>query len=287
MIKKILISSALVVGIIVLLITGSLIRQNYINKTNQELMQKSDGQLIGKRLEINRNDKKSVSVNIYTPKHSNNKKIPIIFNIHGGAFISGDADTLDTQSERLSNMWNVVVVTIDYTLANKKSIEYGVEEVTDTVHYFEKNATKYNLDHNKFVMLGYSAGAYYALASTIQLKKQNFDIAAQVLCYPFIRDATDLFNSLNKSQKNIAPALFVLSGNDPISDGSLVYERKLKENNVNVSVIKFEQSKHGFIEENNPEYNILKNINSKSKEQEKYARQAENQIDDWLKNTLN
>ncbi|MBP3198400.1 MAG: alpha/beta hydrolase fold domain-containing protein [Butyrivibrio sp.] len=37
---------------------------------------------------------------------------PLVINIHGGAFIAGDADTLDTQSNRISKNWNVNVVTV-------------------------------------------------------------------------------------------------------------------------------------------------------------------------------
>ena len=55
----------------------------------------------------------------------------VVFNIHGGGFVGGDADVLDTQSERIANEWNVVVVTINYTKADVKPVSFGSEEIRD------------------------------------------------------------------------------------------------------------------------------------------------------------
>ena len=48
----------------------------------------------------------------------------------------------------------------------------------------------------------------------------------------------------------------------------------------------FKGAKHGFIEENNPEYEKLHFHDSKSPDQEILARQAEDYIKNWLKITL-
>ena len=57
--------------------------------------------------------------------------MPVVFNIHGGGVVGGDADVLDTQSERIANEWNVVVVTINYTKADVKPVSFGSEEIRD------------------------------------------------------------------------------------------------------------------------------------------------------------
>ncbi|KAF1682751.1 alpha/beta hydrolase [Veillonella sp. R32] len=104
-------------------------------------------------------------------------------NLHGGAFIAGDADTLDSQSDRIKRKWNVNVVTVNYKLAKDGyDIAYGTREIVDVVKYFVENASEYNIDTDKIFILGYSAGGDHAMASTLILKQDNVDIAGQIIC---------------------------------------------------------------------------------------------------------
>jgi len=63
--------------------------------------------------------------------------------------------------------------------------------------------------------MGYSAGAYYAADSTRLLQKADFDMASLVLCYPW---TTGL--DAKKLEKDFPPTLFILSGQDPISQNA-------------------------------------------------------------------
>lgn len=281
--KRVLKFIGIIFLVLVILLAAVTIRNAKINEYNQNHMIKNDDELLGVRFEVPRKNKSPVRVNLYIPKDVN-EKTPIIFNIHGGAFIAGDADTLDSQSDRLSRELNVAVVNINYTLAKDGyDIDFGVDEVKDTVIYFKEHADKYNIDVSKFFMLGYSAGGYHAMSAVVVLKKDNIDVRGQILCYSFIGEIVTKYNELTEEQKkSIAPTLFILADKDPISDGSLKYETVLKENGVSTTVKKFVTSKHGFIEENNPEYENLKNIISKSPEQEKLAREAEKYIQNWI-----
>lgn len=259
-----------------------IIRSQKSYAEDQLKMPKADEEMLGERFEVPRDGTDSVKVNLYIP--GSGKKVPVIFNIHGGAFVAGHADTLDTQSSRISKDWNTAVVTIDYKLAKDSIIiGYGVAEVADTVKYFKEHAAEYNMDADRFVLMGYSAGGYHAMMAALELKKKSMDVAAQVLCYPFIRDAVDVYKTISSGQRGtLAPALFILAGNDPISDGSLVYEEALRSSGVKTEIKKYTGSIHGFLEENNPEYEKLQNRRSKSPEQEAMARDAENFIRDWL-----
>lgn len=252
------------------------------NAENRLSLVKNDNELIGKRFEVPRSEKDSVKVNLYIPENQSNEKLPVVFNIHGGGFIGGDVDTLDTQSDRISKEWNVMVVSINYTKADVKPIDYGVEEVTDTVLYFSNNADEYNIDNTKFTVMGYSAGAYYASASAIQLANRDFELNAQVLCYPFTT-----FLDKKSVNENVAPALFILAGEDPISQESKAYEEYLKTNGVKTTIKEYQGAGHSFIESNNPEGNhdfaSDEERNSVINEtQEKLARQAEKEINEWL-----
>lgn len=253
---------------------------------DQHALIKRDEELIGERFSVPRSEKDPVSVNLYIPESAD--KIPVIFNIHGGAFIGGNADALDTQSSRISSEWNAAIVTVQYTLAlDGITIEYAVEEIVDAVKYFMEYADEYNLDTDKFVIMGYSAGGYHALAATLAMHKENINIAAQVLCYPYLRDGLDIYNLLTDEQRaSLAPALFILADNDPIGEGSTPYAEMLRTNGVPTEVKRYNGAIHGFLEENNPEYENLNNKPSKSPEQEAMARDAEAYIGDWLAKIL-
>lgn len=108
-------------------------------------------------------------------------------------------------------------------------------------------------------------------------------VRGQILCYPFISDILEQLDVLTDAQKKtIPPALFILAGDDPIGKGSLEYKSALEANGVPTELITYDGALHGFIEENNPEYEKLHFHDSKSPEQEKMARQAEDEIGTWI-----
>jgi acetyl esterase/lipase len=277
-----------VIALIVATLSGSLVctfaKDQKIQQTDQQLMIKSEEERIGERLSIQRENKNDVDVNLYL---RDGNALPLVINLHGGAFIAGDADTLDTQSDRISKDWNVNVATINYSLLNGSvSKQDVVEEITDTVCYFIKNKETYHIDPDQIFIMGYSAGGYYAAAATRQLYQAGVSIKGQILCYTFISDMADQFALLSAAEKAGMPsALFVTVKGDPISQGSLKYETLLRENGAATQILSYENVKHGFIEENNPEYEQLhdKNKTSKSPEAEKIAREAESAIGSWIR----
>lgn len=271
----------------VLFLNSQMKRNSEAWAENQAAMVKTDDELLGKHFYVPRQDAEAVDVNLYLPEEG--EGLPVVFNLHGGAFIAGDADTLDSQSLRLSQNWSAVIVTVNYKLAvDGISIEYGTQEVVDTVKYFLEHAKEYRIDPSKVVLMGYSAGGCHAAMATLALTQEGVNIAAQVLCYPFIGGVVESFRALSQAQQNnLPPTLFVLADNDPISDGSLEYETVLREAGISTEVKKYDGSIHGFLEENNPEYDALPaGAASKSPEQEVMARDGETYIGDWLAGVL-
>ena len=159
---KIIILSFISALFLVLLVIFNIFLTSYRaeNERQRAKLVKDDSELIGERIEIQRDGKASVKANLYVPDFISEERLPVVFNIHGGGFVGGDADVLDTQSERIANEWNVVVVTINYTKADVKPVSYGSEEIRDVVLYFANNAEIYGVDPSKFTLMGYSAGAY-------------------------------------------------------------------------------------------------------------------------------
>lgn len=251
------------------------------NERQRAKLVKDDSELIGERIEIQRDGKASVKANLYVPDSISDERLPVVFNIHGGGFVGGDADVLDTQSERIANEWNVVVVTINYTKADVKPVSYGSEEIRDVVLYFADNAETYGVDPSKFTLMGYSAGAYYAADSTRLLQKADFDMASLVLCYPW---TTGL--DAKKLEKDFPPTLFILSGQDPISQNAKIFVKAMESAGLEMEVIEYENAVHSFIESNNPEGMVEGSVDMSdviNPEQESLAREAEATISEWIR----
>lgn len=280
---KIIILSFVSVLFLILIVFFNIFLNSYReeNEKHRAKLVKNDSDLIGERIVIQRDGKADVKANLYAPDIIGDERLPVVFNIHGGGFVGGDADLLDTQSDRIANEWNVVVVTINYTKADVKPVSYGSEEIRDVVLYFADNAEIYGVDSSKFTLMGYSAGAYYATDSTRLLQKANFDMASLVLCYPW---TTGL--DVNNLEEDFPPTLFILSGQDPISQRAKSFVEDMKSSGFELEVIEYENAVHSFIESNNPEGMTEDSVDMSdviNPEQASLAKEAEATISEWIR----
>ena len=282
--RKIIVLSAVIILLASAIVMFNRFLASYRNSCAdmRAVLVKDENDLIGERIEIARDGNASVNANIYIPVNIGAEPLPVIFNIHGGGFVGGDADVLDTQSDRIANEWNVIVVTVNYTKADVKPITYGAGEIRDIVLYFAANADKYHADISRFTLMGYSAGAYYASEATRLLQKEDFNMESLVMCYPW---TTGL--DVKKLDENFSRTLFILAGNDPISQRAKPYIDSMNAAGIETDTIEYESAVHSFIESNNPEGTTGSSDDMSyviNAEQESMARQAEAEICDWLSN---
>lgn len=113
--------------------------------------------------------KENLKLDIYAPTNSKFEKSPIIFYIHGGAWIIGDKFTIN------SNRFNVAINNLrengytiicpNYTLGEKGKSPFPncIEDVYYAIEWAKKNAQNYNLDVENIGLLGESAGAQIAM----------------------------------------------------------------------------------------------------------------------------
>lgn len=243
-------------------------------------LEKPDSERIGERMEIQREHNDPVTVNLYVPNDDGSDKLPVVINIHGGGFVGGDADVLDTQSNRIANEWKAIIVSANYTKADVKPISYGSEEIRDTALYFAAHAEEYNADAARIYIMGYSAGAYYAAEGARMLQESGFDAAGLMLCYPW----TTGLPTQNLSA-DYCPTLFILAGQDQISQNAKPYAESMKNAGIEVEVKEYENAVHSFIESNNPEGSIGSTEDMSgviNPEQEQLARNAECFIKEWI-----
>lgn len=113
---------------------------------------------------------KDIQLDIYRPKNTDNKKLPVVMYVHGGAWVEGDKvitanNYVESTILKLLEK-NYVVISINYRLVTENiHFPAPIQDTKDAVRWVRKNADKYNLDENNIGMWGVSAGAHLSLLS--------------------------------------------------------------------------------------------------------------------------
>lgn len=100
------------------------------------------------------------SLDVYYPKETKNK-LPIIFNVHGGAWVACDKNMNRAYSEYLAG-FGYCVVNMSYRLLPKTDIYGQLEDVKNAIAYTMKNIDLPCMDKDKIILMGDSAGAHIA-----------------------------------------------------------------------------------------------------------------------------
>lgn len=267
---------------------------------------------VGERFFVPRAGKKPVDVLLYRPQTAS-KLWPVLFNIHGGAWVGCDASQMDSYCLDMAEKCGAFIVNINYTKLDIQPFPYPQEEIRDAVLYFREHAEEYGLDREKFALIGYSAGGHLAAAGTLMLHDMGVDVSAQVLCYPFLsfsgfdgllsggdsRAVEELFfpegvrwddpyisptAASDVQLQGLAHAVFICCGPDPLTAQAKAYREKLERNGVSVCFRLYEDALHGFLEVNHKEYPAQ---DGKNPRQGTLARAAEDEIAKELKRTWN
>lgn len=90
------------------------------------------------------------------------KPKPVLLNIHGGKWISGDkvGDTYDMM-HYINKGW--AVVNINYRFVNDAPLPAPILDCRRALHWIYTQANKYGFDTDKIVVSGSSSGGHYAL----------------------------------------------------------------------------------------------------------------------------
>ncbi len=99
-------------------------------------------------------------------------KQPLLILIHGGGWVSGYKSLRNYYSYHAANQ-GYFVANIDYCLAPKQVFPYQIKQLFKAIDFVIDNADKYNIDTQRVVIAGESAGGYFALQLTAILKNQT------------------------------------------------------------------------------------------------------------------
>ena len=230
---------------------------------------------LGRRIRMEREGLRPVDAILHRPDFG--EKLPVIFNMHGGAWIGGDAVLMETFCEKLAREIPAVVVNVNYQKADVESFPYAMDEVVFAAKYMAAHADEYGVDPEKMAVMGHSAGAQMAAGAAMKLKEEGIRLACQALIYPctdmrpqpglFEMIAPMLFPEKNWEHRwaspvlasqeelsGLAPAIFVECGLDELKPQGIAYARRLIDAGVPVKVKEYAQALHGFLEVNRPDY---------------------------------
>ena len=207
------------------------------------------------------------------------KKLPVIFYIHGAGWVFGNAHTHDKLIRELAVRTNSVVVFPEYSLSPEAKYPTAIEQNYAVLQQLKDFSNDKKFDVNHLTVAGDSVGGNMATVMTLLTKQRGGQkIGQQVLYYP-VTDAnfdTDSYNEFaenyfltkegmiwfwnqyttNEEERNQItasplrstkedltdlPAALIITGEaDVLRDEGEAYARKLREAEVEVTQVRFQ-----------------------------------------------
>ncbi len=228
----------------------------------------------------------NIEIRVVRPKDSKDKTLPVILYIHGGGWIMGGPKTHDFLIRQLANCTDSVIIFPDYALSPEAKYPVALEQVYGVLTYIYENPSEFNIDENRIVIAGDSAGGNMATVVAMKAKKQNGPkILFQALFYPVTNADMDTISyedfadgpwltkkamewfwdayapdkkdrdcsyvsplkASEEELKDMPPTLIITDENDVLRDEGEAYARKLDFCGVDVLSIRVNGTHHDFM----------------------------------------
>ncbi|MFD2574378.1 alpha/beta hydrolase [Spirosoma soli] len=129
-----------------------------------------------------------IAIRIYRPAASSSAKsaaLPIIYHIHGGAWVAGDLDTHDNICRRLCHDANAVVVAVNYRRPPEHPYPASTDDAMTVLSWIQANRATLS-QSGPLILLGDSAGGNFVASTCLRNAEsaKPIPIAAQVLVNP-------------------------------------------------------------------------------------------------------
>jgi acetyl esterase len=220
---------------------------------------------------------------IYTPASfaGSEEDAPVLVYYHGGGFVIGDLDMVDATCRMLANLTPCIVVSVDYRLAPENPYPAPREDAFAAFVWASSEAASFGGDPRRVAVGGDSAGA--TLAAVVAQIARDTGVRPpcfQLLVYPapdrvdrpsmvefgdgflLTRSAMAWFSRSHhpgphvrdpyltpadaSDLSNLAPALVITAGFDPLRDGGEAYAERLAGAGVPVELVRYDGMIHGF-----------------------------------------
>jgi len=112
---------------------------------------------VQKDLEYGRANNRALLLDLYLPEN-HDKPLPLIIWIHGGAWMAGSKD--DPSPALQFTREGYALAHVGYRLSQEAKFPAQIQDCKAAVRWLRANTAKYNLDPNRFVAWGGSAGGH-------------------------------------------------------------------------------------------------------------------------------
>ncbi|MCE4369619.1 flavin-containing monooxygenase [Xanthomonas hortorum] len=110
--------------------------------------------------------------------------LPVIVYYHGGGFIAGSLDLVDSPARSIAANLGVIVVSAGYRLAPEHPYPAATDDTFAALQWVHETIGEYGGDRDRIVVMGDSAGATLAAVAALRARDAGIDLAGQVLIYP-------------------------------------------------------------------------------------------------------
>lgn len=226
---------------------------------------------------------KAHKLDIYKPKLAEEKKLPVIVNVHGGGLILGCKEFNRYFCAEFCKL-GYIIFSVEYRLVPDCQFYDQCEDLSRAFDFIGENISKYNGDKNRIYAVGDSGGACLLTYTTAMEKCKGLAKAANVMPSKLDIKAlglisgmfyTDKFDKIGlflpkylygkdykkreyakyvnpentELIKALPPCFLVTSKYDNLKKYTLNYFKALKRNNIKSQILYFQQNKkliHAF-----------------------------------------
>ncbi len=100
---------------------------------------------------------RDATLDVFYPEHTATQ-LPTIVWVHGGAWVAGNKNDVDSYMEILASH-GFTTVSVNYTLAPEKQYPTPIIQLNDALNYLIQNAQRLHVDNGRIVLAGDSAGS--------------------------------------------------------------------------------------------------------------------------------
>ncbi len=127
-------------------------------------------------------------LNVFTPRNSTTKKLPVVIFVHGGYWEEGNKDIYGFLGRNFAKN-NVVTVIPNYRLSPNASYDGMASDVANAIQWTQANIANFGGDAEQMYLMGHSAGGHLiALVTT----NPNYGIRKGLIKGVILNDAAGL-----------------------------------------------------------------------------------------------
>ena len=134
-----------------------------------------------------KNGDRDVTLYVFEPDTLTTEKLPVIYYMHGGGYIMGDARMNENVLKDIANKNNVKIISVEYTLATELPFPQDLEDAYVGLKYLFENAESLGINEKKVAIMGESAGGGLAARLSLKVRDEGeYHLIGQILIAPML-----------------------------------------------------------------------------------------------------